>query len=162
MSFSKAKQNSGSHNLPSFFGVNIMSEEEFLTEEEIDEVTKFDHRLYGSELEKARKTIEHFDKELKTIEGLEKFIQEGVLVTPDLILAASPDDFRLGIYMRAIGSTRYTEEASMIVNVHLSVPQLERLMKILPKTLKAARLLRDRNRLRKKVKDSSGSRSRRY
>lgn len=150
-----------------------MSEEEkqYLTEEELQEITKLgvweaEKKHFSSDtLTRMKNTIEKLEAEFKSVKELKSFIGTGVLVNPNLILSAEPSErgFDLGMKLTALGSGRFGEEAGYIIHVNLRVPDVERLIKMLPEMLKAARLKRDFSKLKDIHKEKTKSRyGRRY
>lgn len=148
-----------------------MSEEKkYLTDEELQNFLSKPswelEKMYMERdlLERMKNTIEKMEAEYKSVKGLKSFITSGVLVTPQLILSADPSkrSIGLGMQLTALGSGRFGEEGGYIVNVSLRVNDVERLIKILPEMLKAARLHQQFQSLKEvyKTKTKSGHRRR--
>lgn len=120
---------------------------EYLTDEELKKfLTKPAYELEKEHMDrnllrKIKNTIEKMEAEFKSVKALKSFIT-GVLVNPHLILSATPSEraFGLGMRLTALGSSRFGEEADVIVHVNLNVNDVERLSKMLPELLRAARL----------------------
>lgn len=150
-----------------------MSEEEkkeFLTEEEIKKLIDMDYsaeqKFYADTamLQKMKNTIEKIDKDMKSVRGLKRFFQTGVLVNDRLIIAADPDErtSRLGIHLRALGDVSMHSSVSSQVRVDLTINDTTRLARILPAIVKAARFKRDLEALKRLYKNKTERRSRRY
>lgn len=135
-----------------------------LTDEEIEKYsTKYSHEvdyLNSETLQKMKNTIEKIDEDLKSMKGLKRFIHEGVLVSPNLIISAKPDDFRLGLNLKAFDDDSFRETGAF-VNCPLTVEQTKRLIRMLPELLKASKFHRSLYRLKDLYKNKSKSTSRR-
>ena len=120
-----------------------------LADEEIDKLlsmssTQRDHwRPQEEEYQKLANTIEALEADLKSVKGLKRFIDPGILVTNHLVVGARPDDYRGNIYLRAFGQ----REGQIMVE--LGISQAERLARILPKVIDAARKAIQHRKLRK-------------
>lgn len=141
-----------------------MSEDKpVLTEEEIKEFSSkstYDvGHLDRDTLEKMRNTIDKIDEDLKSLKGLERFIHEGILVTPNLIISAKPDRYHFGVYLKAFDEKDYGASGKF-VNISLSVAQVKKILKLLPLLLKASIFHRSLVRLKDIYKDKSKSTSR--
>lgn len=150
-----------------------MSEEkkEFLTEGEIKKLMAMDYsekdKFYLDEAgkKKMKNTIEKIEKDMKSVRGLKRFFEAGVLINDRLIIAANPDDRtrHLGIHLRALGDTGgYGGGVGAQVKVDLTIQQSQRLAKLLPAIVKAARFKRDLFGLQELYKQKTQSRRSRY
>lgn len=125
-----------------------MSEKKYLTEEELKDFTS--RSVYSSErvdrdtLARMKNTIEKMEEEFKDVKALKNFITTGVLISPQLILAAHPSDTRhnLGMTLTALSERAGFGSQVTATTVELRVEDVERIIRILPELLKAARLHR--------------------
>jgi selenocysteine lyase/cysteine desulfurase len=122
----------------------IKKEEPKLTEEEIDQYSKMEYNersrlnIYGELQQKFANTIKGLEEDLKSMEGIHRFMQEGVLVNEQIILSAKPDSsyaFRSGLTMRVLGQVRGS------ITVYLTLEDAKRLLKMLPAIIEASRKL---------------------
>lgn len=139
-----------------------MSEEEkpVLTEEEIKKLVEKPYDvgyLDQKEREKIKNTVAQLDEEIKSVKALKSFIDPGILVCPHLILYAHPTEYQLNVTLKAFESEDW-RDGGKFVHVQLTVPQIDRLNRLLPEALKAARLHRDLNRLKKILSEKTSRR----
>jgi len=138
-------------------------EDVILDQEEIEEWIKkpWGQRRYidDGDRKKILNTIKKFEDELKEVKNLEKFIQEGIMVTPQLILSAYPDQYNLNVTLRAFNEEQARfGAAGVFVSLRLNTEEIDRLLRLLPEALKAAKLHRDMNQLRKILEEKEKGR----
>ena len=132
-----------------------MSQEkkEYLTPAQTEKLVNMDYneqrnwRPDSEAAKKIRNTIEKLEEDLKSIRGLKRFIEMGVLVNQQLIVAASPDKWRSNIELRALG------ESERQIRVSLSIQQAKRLRHLLQGAIKAARAKRSLMKLKELYKE---------
>jgi hypothetical protein len=136
-----------------------------LTEEEIEQYTKMEYseksrlNIYGDLQQKFANTIKGLEEDLKSMEGIHRFIEEGVLVNEQIILSAKPDttfSSRRGMRMRVLGDT----EGS--ITVELTMEHAKRLLKMLPALIEAATKLQTVMQLKELYKERTSSSGRRW
>lgn len=122
-----------------------------LTDEEIEKYAQMDYEakrsfsIYGELETKFANTIKSLEDDLKSVEGLHRFIKTGVLVTDQIILSAEGDSsyaHRLGMMLRVLGNT----EGS--ITVDLSLEDAQRLLKMLPALIEAAKKVQQLSQLK--------------
>jgi len=129
-----------------------------LSEDEIKKLTEMnwretDHWYPGSqELEKLSNTVEALEDDLKTVKGIKRFIDPGVLVNDRLVLYAKADEYRTDMGLRAFGEDEHQ------VNVGLSIEEAERMRSLLKGAIEAAKKGRDLRRLKKLLEQKKSSR----
>lgn len=135
----------------------------FLTEKRMEELANMDYSsesryiMEGDESQKIKNTIERLEADLKSIRGLKRFIEHGVLINDRLLISADSDDWRTNIFIRAFDNQKDQ------VKVDLTIAEAERFKRILPQAIKCARKKRSLVRLKKLWKDKKDTyRHRRY
>lgn len=129
-----------------------------LTETEIQEIVEMDYteksRWYGDSetLEKLRNTVEALEADLRSAKGLKRFLTPGVLITDELVLYATRDEYKSDLNLRAFG-----QETN--VNVGLTVEEANRLRRLLPEAIQCVLKNRNLKKLKELLKEK-GSRSR--
>lgn len=132
-----------------------MTEEkkEYLTPTQTEKLVNMDYsqqrnwRPSSDEAKKIKNTVEKLEIDLKSIRGLKRFINLGVMVGPNLALIATPDDYHANIALRAFGDREGQ------IRVNLTIPQANRLRTLLAGAIKAARAKRSLIRLKKLYKE---------
>jgi len=105
-----------------------------------------------SEREKLKNTIEKLEADLKSLEGLKRFMEAGVCVTDQLVLACRPEEYQDNIFLRAFG------EREGQIRVDLTVEEAKRLAKMLEKVIEAAKYKRNLLILKRIYEDKFGHR----
>lgn len=90
-----------------------------------------------NEREKLKNTIEKLEADLKSLKGLKRFMETGVCVTDQLVLACRPEEYHDNIFLRAFG------EREGQIRVDLTVEEAKRLAKMLEKVIEAAKYKRN-------------------
>lgn len=140
---------------------------ELLTDEEFEKLGKMSYtersRWSPSSaiLEKCRNTVEAHETDMKTVEGLKRFIETGVLVNDQMIVAVEKASSmrRAGtIFIRAL-SQGEMGGSSTAVRVELTIQEVTRFRKILQVAVDVGRRQRQINVLKEILKDRRGRRS---
>ncbi len=122
-----------------------------LSDEEIQKIVNMDYaesRNYyidSDEREKITNTIKAIELDLASVKGLKRFIETGVLVNSELIVFIMPDEYRLGVKLRAFESGPHGA-ASVVVD--MTADDVKRLSRMCIEALKCASKARDLKKLK--------------